>query len=92
MFWTLPACTACGVQNVVHSLKRRMCAYLMKALLLQTSISSTMDAFKVSNMLDRLYSKFDGLSEEMEVYKVETIGDGEILEELKSNRHCTRSI
>lgn len=40
-----------------------------------TTLSSTMSAIKVSDMLDRLYSKFDALSEQHEVYKLETIGD-----------------
>lgn len=40
-----------------------------------TTISSQMPPHKVSNMLDRLYSKFDTLSHEHEVFKVETIGD-----------------
>ena len=40
-----------------------------------TAISSTMPALKVSNMLDRLYSKFDELSHHHEIFKVETIGD-----------------
>lgn len=40
-----------------------------------THISSTLEPEKVSSMLDRLYSKFDRLSKEMGVFKVETIGD-----------------
>jgi class 3 adenylate cyclase len=34
-----------------------------------------MDPSKVANMLDRLYHKFDTLSQELEIFKVETIGD-----------------
>ena len=40
-----------------------------------TDISSTIDPEKVSNMLDRLYTRFDALSREHGVFKVETIGD-----------------
>mmetsp|Transcript_24363 Transcript_24363/g.54895 ORF Transcript_24363/g.54895 Transcript_24363/m.54895 type:complete len:1195 (-) Transcript_24363:108-3692(-) len=40
-----------------------------------TTISSTLDPVKVSNMLDRLYSAFDRLSQTHGVFKVETIGD-----------------
>ena len=31
----------------------------------------------VANMLDRLYKEFDGLSNKYDIFKVETIGDGE---------------
>lgn len=40
-----------------------------------TTIASEMSALKVSDMLDRLYIKFDGLSRLHDVFKVETIGD-----------------
>jgi hypothetical protein len=41
-----------------------------------TNISSTMiSPLKVSDMLDRLYQKFDQLSHQHDVFKVETIGD-----------------
>jgi hypothetical protein len=41
-----------------------------------TNISSTMiSPLKVSEMLDRLYQKFDQLSHQHDVFKVETIGD-----------------
>eukprot|EP00977_Amphora_coffeiformis_P007322 scaffold1586_cov158-Amphora_coffeaeformis.AAC.11 len=40
-----------------------------------THISSALSPLKVCDMLDRLYEKFDALSLEHEVYKVETIGD-----------------
>eukprot|EP00977_Amphora_coffeiformis_P003530 scaffold674_cov130-Amphora_coffeaeformis.AAC.9 len=40
-----------------------------------TNISSMISPLKVSEMLDRLYHKFDKLSREHDVYKVETIGD-----------------
>eukprot|EP00977_Amphora_coffeiformis_P012826 scaffold3240_cov187-Amphora_coffeaeformis.AAC.21 len=40
-----------------------------------TKISSELSPLKVSDMLDRLYQKFDALSHEHDVYKVETIGD-----------------
>ena len=30
---------------------------------------------KVSDMLDRLYTKFDAISEEHDIFKIETIGD-----------------
>ena len=33
--------------------------------------------FSVANMLDRLYKEFDGLSNKYDIFKVETIGDGE---------------
>ena len=40
-----------------------------------TDISSTLDPLKVSDMLDRLYNRFDKLSDKHDVFKVETIGD-----------------
>jgi len=40
-----------------------------------TDISSTIEPRKISHMLDRLYTKFDALSREHGVFKVETIGD-----------------
>ena len=40
-----------------------------------TNISSSLSPLKVSDMLDRLYEKFDALSRKHEVFKVETIGD-----------------
>ncbi|CAB9525726.1 Receptor-type guanylate cyclase gcy [Seminavis robusta] len=40
-----------------------------------TKISSELEPRKIANMLDRLYTKFDGLSQEHDIFKVETIGD-----------------
>ena len=40
-----------------------------------TNISQTLDPQDVMNMLDRLYTKFDKIAEELELFKVETIGD-----------------
>jgi len=40
-----------------------------------TNISSTLTPLKISDMLDRLYEQFDGLSQKHDVFKVETIGD-----------------
>lgn len=40
-----------------------------------TNISSTMSPIKVSDLLDRLYLRFDMLSHKHDVFKVETIGD-----------------
>jgi len=40
-----------------------------------TDISSQLDPLKVSQMLHRLYTTFDALSNEHKVFKVETIGD-----------------
>ncbi|EGD72124.1 TKL/DICTY4 protein kinase [Salpingoeca rosetta] len=40
-----------------------------------TNISGTLAPEKVMNMLDRLYTKLDALADEMELFKVETIGD-----------------
>ena len=40
-----------------------------------TNISSILTAIKVSDMLDRLYLKFDALSRMYDVFKIETIGD-----------------
>jgi len=40
-----------------------------------TDISSTLTPVKISQMLDRLYNAFDALSDEYNVFKVETIGD-----------------
>ena len=40
-----------------------------------TNISSSLTPIKVSDMLDRLYNRFDALSKKCDVFKVETIGD-----------------
>jgi guanylate cyclase, other len=40
-----------------------------------TSISQTMPPIKVSQMLERLYNRFDKLARAYKVFKVETIGD-----------------
>jgi len=40
-----------------------------------TTLCSQIDAVKVSDMLDRLYSRFDGLATLYDVFKIETIGD-----------------
>jgi len=40
-----------------------------------TTLCGTMDAMKVSDMLDRLYSRFDGIATLYDVFKIETIGD-----------------
>jgi len=40
-----------------------------------TTLCSKIDAVKVSDMLDRLYSRFDGLATLYDVFKIETIGD-----------------
>jgi len=40
-----------------------------------TNISSILTPMKVSDMLDRLYMKFDDLSRQHDVFKIETIGD-----------------
>jgi guanylate cyclase len=40
-----------------------------------TNISSELTPIKISDLLDRLYYEFDELSHELDVFKVETIGD-----------------
>ncbi|KAJ1482479.1 nucleotide cyclase [Baffinella frigidus] len=40
-----------------------------------TDIVSTLSPKKTSDMLDRLYSAFDGLCRELHIFKVETVGD-----------------
>ena len=40
-----------------------------------TDISTTLSPAKVSEMLDRLYHRFDALSDKYDIFKVETIGD-----------------
>ena len=40
-----------------------------------TTIASKITPVQVSDMLDRLYQKFDDLSEKHDVFKIETIGD-----------------
>jgi serine/threonine protein kinase len=53
-----------------------------------TTISQTRDAMKVSNMLDRLYTVFDNLSKQHNVFKVETIGDAWMGVTNLDNDHC----
>lgn len=50
-------------------------------------------AFKVSDMLDRLYCAYDALAEQHQVYKIDTIGDGELQSYLDENvlHFCTSS-
>lgn len=40
-----------------------------------TDISTNLTPGEVSDMLDRFYTKLDALADEMELFKVETIGD-----------------
>jgi serine/threonine protein kinase len=40
-----------------------------------TTIAHDLSPWKISDMLDRLYNKFDSLSRKHQVFKVETIGD-----------------
>ena len=40
-----------------------------------TELGGSMEPHQVMNMIDRLYTKFDALSEKYDVFKVETIGD-----------------
>lgn len=40
-----------------------------------TTIASKMEPLKVSNMLDRLYLKFDDITKKHDLFKVETVGD-----------------
>jgi len=40
-----------------------------------TDLSSKLPAEKVSDMLDRLYLKFDALADKHDIFKIETIGD-----------------
>lgn len=40
-----------------------------------TTIASQVEPIKVSQMLDRLYLKFDKLAEKHDIFKIETIGD-----------------
>jgi class 3 adenylate cyclase len=42
-----------------------------------TKLSSTIDSSKVTDLLARLYNKFDTLADQYEVHSLETIGDGE---------------
>jgi class 3 adenylate cyclase len=59
-----------------------------------TDICSMIDASKVSQMLDRLYTAFDALSDEHKIFKVETIGDAYMavtnLVEDQPNDHALR--
>ncbi|KAL3943440.1 MAG: hypothetical protein SGBAC_002488 [Bacillariaceae sp.] len=58
-----------------------------------TDISSTLDALKISDMLDRLYHSFDALSSYHDVFKVETIGDAYMAVTnlaKKQTDHCKR--
>jgi serine/threonine protein kinase len=59
-----------------------------------TDICSMIDASKVSQMLDRLYTAFDALSGEHKIFKVETIGDAYMavtnLVEEQPNDHALR--
>jgi len=59
-----------------------------------TTIAGTLSPGKVSNLLDRLYLKFDALSREHNIFKMETVGDSWMgvtnLECSQSNDHAQR--
>lgn len=59
-----------------------------------TTIAGSLSPAKVSNLLDRLYLKFDALSREYKVFKMETIGDSWMgvtnLESGQANDHAQR--
>ena len=59
-----------------------------------TSMSARLDPRKVANLLDRLYHKFDELSSQHDLYKVETIGDAYMavtnLVKDQPDDHCKR--
>jgi len=60
-----------------------------------TDISAQLDPMRVSDMLHRLYTVFDALSTEYEVFKVETIGDAymavtNLVNEEQHNDHALR--
>lgn len=40
-----------------------------------TSLASTSTAFEIITLLNELYSTFDDILDQFDVYKVETIGD-----------------
>ena len=58
----------------VESLQRDNVTIFFSDIVGYTTISSEMDANKVINMLNRLYQKLDLISDELGVFKVETIG------------------
>ena len=41
-----------------------------------TKLSSTIDSSKVTDLLQRLYNRFDDLADQYEIHSLETIGDG----------------
>jgi len=54
---------------------REMASIFLSDIVNFTGISTTMSAFKTTDMLDRLYSKFDALAQAHKIFKVDTIGD-----------------
>eukprot|EP00977_Amphora_coffeiformis_P008723 scaffold1982_cov93-Amphora_coffeaeformis.AAC.45 len=59
-----------------------------------TEMSANMEPHKVANMLDRLYSQLDSLTNKYDCYKIETIGDAFMaatnLVKDQSSDHCKR--
>jgi len=55
-----------------------------------TKLSSTIDSSKVTDLLDRLYRKFDALADRYEVHSLETIGDGACQNyiQVKQSKNC----
>jgi len=71
-------------ENIAHALREgrkiepehhEMVTVFLSDIVGYTKISSNLSPTKVSDMLDRLYLKFDDLSRKHNVFKIETIGD-----------------
>ena len=76
----------------VEPIQREMVTIFFSDIVGFTDISAMMEPIKVAGMLDRLYTKFDALSQHHEIFKLETIGDAYvgkfILVECEDMVHC----
>jgi len=78
----------------VPPIRKQMVSVFFSDVVGFTTISSAMDPVKVSDMLDRLYVRFDAIAESMNIFKIETIGDAYICATnlCEDQEHCHAAV